>query len=315
MDDKRHIPLGPGSEFDIVRRMLDIWGDLASGVGDDAASLTVPPGESLVVSTDTSVDDVHFRAKWLSPSEIGYRATTAALSDLAAMGATPLGILVALTVPREWVGQVDHVARGIGDAVRVAGTVIRGGDLTAGREFTLSLTVLGSARQPLTRAGVVPGDHIYLTGVLTGPVRAVRAWEAGEEPAPWCRERFARPVARIREARWLAQQGAHAAIDVSDGLGSELLHLAQASDVELRIDADRIPAGHGGSWEDALRGGEEYELVVASPIAINADAFARAHGVPLTRIGEARRAAQPDVVIRRQGTRVEFAPGHDHFSS
>ena len=95
MPVSHHLPLGPGAEFDAVRAMLDVWGAQARGIGDDGALLDVPPGTRLVVSTDTSVEDVHFRRAWMTPEEIGYRAAMAALSDLAAMGAAPLGLLVA----------------------------------------------------------------------------------------------------------------------------------------------------------------------------------------------------------------------------
>ena len=116
--------LGPGAEFDAVRALVRGWGALAEGIGDDAAVLEVPRGERLVVSTDASVENVHFRRAWLSPREIGARATTGALSDLAAMGATPLGIVVALVVPYAWRADLEALAEGIGDAVRDAGTRI-----------------------------------------------------------------------------------------------------------------------------------------------------------------------------------------------
>jgi thiamine-monophosphate kinase len=89
-----HTALGPGAEFALIEKMRKRWGDLARGIGDDAALLRVPRGEQLVASTDSAVDGVHFKRAWLGPREIGYRAVTAALSDLAAMGAAPLGILV-----------------------------------------------------------------------------------------------------------------------------------------------------------------------------------------------------------------------------
>lgn len=295
--------------------MLHVWGDVAEGVGDDAAVLDVPSGEQLVVSTDTSVENVHFRAEWISAAEIGYRATTAALSDLAAMAATPLGVVVALTVPPAWRSQLTQVAEGIGEAVRVAGTLVRGGDLSAGSEFSLAITVFGSAKSPLRRSSIRPGDHLYVTGALSGPGRAVRAWQTGETPSAWCRERFAKPRARLKEAVWLVQKGAHAAIDISDGLSSELMHLARASSVELRVDVERVPAGGGGSWRDAMQSGEEYELVVASPAPLDTDLFVRTFGVPLTRIGEARGAAEGAVTLRETGGLVEIAAGHDHFNA
>lgn len=92
-----NIPLGPGPEFDLLRAIVARYGQMSAGIGDDAATLRVPDGEQLVVSTDVAVEDVHFRATWLTPNEIGFRSATAALSDLAAMGAKPLGMVIALT--------------------------------------------------------------------------------------------------------------------------------------------------------------------------------------------------------------------------
>src|SRR4051812_44622747 len=94
--------LGPGREFDVIRDLVRRWGDSARGIGDDAAVLDVPAGNRLLASTDATVENVHFRRDWLTPEEIGYRAAAAALSDLAAMGATPIAILVALCVPERW---------------------------------------------------------------------------------------------------------------------------------------------------------------------------------------------------------------------
>src|SRR3954465_10789839 len=92
MSDARHLPMGEGKEFDAIRAMLQVWGTRARGIGDDAAVVDIPAGQRLVVSTDASVEGVHFRREWLSPEEIGSRATVAALSDLAAMGALPIGL-------------------------------------------------------------------------------------------------------------------------------------------------------------------------------------------------------------------------------
>src|SRR5712664_3042862 len=109
-----NIPLGHGAEFDAIREMLAQWGDHARGIGDDAAVLDVPAGEQLVTSTDASVEGVHFRRDWLLPAEIGERATAAALSDLAAMAATPLGLLLALGVPDDWREELARLAGGVG---------------------------------------------------------------------------------------------------------------------------------------------------------------------------------------------------------
>src|SRR5918993_86019 len=134
----RHIPLGSGPEFDAIRTMLEEWGSLAVGIGDDAAVLDVPAGERLVVSTDASVEGVHFRRDWLTAAEIGERATIAALSDLAAMAAAPLGLLLALSLPESWQERLRELARGVGAAAARARCPIVGGNVTRGAGLSLT---------------------------------------------------------------------------------------------------------------------------------------------------------------------------------
>jgi len=307
--------------------MLGRWGDLARGVGDDAAVLDVPAGERLVVSTDASIEDVHFRRGWLSPEEIGWRATTSALSDLAAMAARPLGLVVALAVPDAWRHDVPTLADGIGAAARAGGASIVGGDLTRGRELGITVTVFGSAVTPVGRDGARDGDGVWVTGRLGGPLRALRALLAGAAPGVADRERFARPRARIAEARWLAERGTRALVDVSDGLAADLGHVAAASGVRIVVEGARVPRVPGASLADALASGEEYELALALPANVDEEALARefaaAYGIALTRVGRvsapgdsALREAEPRVaVVGDDGdTRVDLPPGHDHFS-
>ena len=315
---RAHHALGPGGEFDMVRALLARWGDVTRGIGDDAAVLDVPAGERLVVSTDSSVEDRHFRRAWLTPEEIGWRATMAALSDLAAMGARPLGVLLAIAVPAAWRASLDALADGIGAAVRAADATIVGGDLSGGRELSIAVTVLGAAAAPVGRDGARPGDLIYVTGRLGGPLLALRAFERGE--AVPHRERFARPVARLREGRWLAEQGATAMVDVSDGLAADLAHVAAASGVRVVLDPALLPRVDGASERDALGSGEEYELALAGPAGLDAAARAVGLAVPLTRIGRVEAApdgrAGVELAAGGKGApRVDLPGGHDHFSS
>jgi thiamine-monophosphate kinase len=307
--------MGPGREFDLVRAMLLRWGEAAQGLGDDGAILDVPAGERLVVSTDSSVEHVHFRREWMSPAEIGYRAATAALSDLAAMAARPLGMLVAISTPVSWLDDIPGVADGVGEAASSQGCPIVGGDLSRSSELVLAVTVLGSAIAPARRSAVVAGDSIYVTGTLGGSALALEALERGESPDPEHWMRFAHPPARIREAQWLAANGAHAMIDISDGLASELGHLAAASGVELRIDAGRIPVVRGSTARGAATSSEEYELIVTSPVALDVAAFEREFGLRLTAIGRAHDADRPAVLAFRDDVRVDLGLGHDHFTS
>lgn len=304
-------PLGAGGEFDLVRRLVARWGAAAAGLGDDAAILDVPAGARLVASTDTSYEGVHFRRDWLFLHEVAWRATTASLSDLAAMAAQPLGLLVALTLPDP--GELDDLADGVADAARAAQCPIVGGDLTHGDRLSLTITVLGTANRPLSRSGARPGDAVFVTGVLGGPAAAVRAMLRGAGPEPAHRARFARPAARIGEALWLAQRGATACIDISDGLVPEAGHLAAASGVGLEVQLEQVPAMPGIEATTAATSGEEYELLLTAPPGLDASAFAARFGVPLTRIGT---VVEGDAIatFTREGRRVDLAGGYDHFS-
>jgi thiamine-monophosphate kinase len=314
-DDDRiepHTRLASGGEFDVIRRMLERWGRHAQGIGDDAAVISPPAGESLVVSTDASVENVHFTGEWLSPSEIGYRAAAAALSDLAAMGAQPLGMLVAMAIPEHWIRDIDAISDGIGDAARVAGAPILGGDMSRARELSLTFTVLGTARNVLLRRGARSGDHVYVTGRLGGPGAALRALAGHRAPRAIDRARFARPVPRIREALWLAGRGATAAIDISDGLSSDLQHLAAASGVCIKVDLSHVPAIEGISSQDAAVSGEEYEIAVTAPRELDAEEFRRSFDVDLTMIGTVE-DGEPGVDFLLGGEPVEVPRGYLHF--
>ena len=305
--------MGSGGEFDLIRRLVRGWGERAAGIGDDAAMLRVPEGAQLVVTTDTAVEGVHFRREWSAPDEIGYRAATAAMSDLAAMAATPLGILLALTIPERELESIEEIARGIGDAATAVGTVIVGGNLTSGSELSITTTALGHASGPLARSGARAGQTVYVTGRFGGPALAIDAWRTGRTPNDEWRVRYARPVARVAEARWLAEHGATSAIDISDGLLADLEHLAHASGVSIEVNLDHLPLVEGAERSQAAKGGDEYELAVTANHALDSDEFAARFGIPLTAIGVVR-DGQPAVHATANGSRVAPGGGWDHFS-
>jgi len=304
--------MGTGAEFDAIREMIAHWGTRARGIGDDAAVIDVPRGDRLVASVDTAVENRHFRAEWLTPREISYRAVAAALSDLAAMAARPLGVLVAMTVPERWRDRLPQLADGIGDALDIVGTTIRGGNLSDGSELSITTTVFGSAFAPLRRAGAKPGEHVYVTGALGAPATALRLFGEGKSAGEY-RERFAHPVPRIGEAIWLADRGASAAIDVSDGLVADVAHLATASGVCIELDASRVPRFSDVAVETALAGAEEYELVITAAMELDVGEFAQRFSLPLTRIGAVTPmiAGRPVVV---HGAKIDDVRGYDHFS-
>lgn len=290
------IPLGGGGEFDRIRAIVRALGDATVGIGDDTAA--VPLGEgSLVVSVDASVEDVHFRRSWLSFEEIGWRATASALSDLAAAAATPAAIVAALVAPPD-AGEAPlvEVMRGVGAAATSVGARIIGGDLTAGGHWAVVITVLGHAVTPMSRAGARPGDGIWVTGVLGGARAALQAWTTSIEPDAAARQVFAHPVPRIDAARWLADHGATAMMDLSDGLGGDAGHLAAASQVALDIDLADLPlhpsvlaAAHRMSEAPevfAATAGEDYELLLTLPREFDREAdFHLDTGLLLTRVG------------------------------
>ncbi len=307
----RNIDLGPGKEFDLVRILLAEWGKAAQRIGDDAAVLDVPKGERLVVSTDTSVEGVHFRRDWLNNFEIGYRATVASLSDLAAMAARPLGILIALTLPDGNKQEAREIATGIREGTFAVLCPIVGGDLSSGKELSLTITAIGSASRPLARSGAKVGQRVYVSGRLGGPASAVRAWRAGKEPNENDRARFANPVPRIEPAIGLAARGASSGIDISDGLIADLGHIAAASKVCIEVEAERIPRVNGVSPLEAASSGEEYEILVTAP-EIDTGQFSEEFGLDLTEIG--RVVAGPSgVVLMEAGERIIALPGFDHF--
>jgi thiamine-monophosphate kinase len=291
-----HLQLGSGGEFDRIRAIIAALGADAIGLGDDTAAIPSGMG-ALVISTDASVEGVHFRREWLSPEEIGWRATAAALSDLAAAAATPVGAMVALALPSGTSeAEIASLSRGIAGAVRSAGCRVLGGDLTSAEVLSITVTVVGGTPRPMSRRGAQPGDGVWVTGTLGGARAALVEWQAGRVPPPAARLAFARPQSRHHAAQWLALQGATAMMDISDGLAGDAPHLAAASGVALDIDVGSVPvhptvhavAARLGevATQFATVGGEDYELLLTLPAAFAAGAVTdAATGVGLTRIG------------------------------
>lgn len=312
--------LGAGSEFDRIRAIAEALGDALGPIGDDTAP--VPEGEgTLVVSTDVSVEEVHFRGTWLTPREIGWRATVAALSDLAAAAAVPSGVLVALTVPSSSAeGEITDLMTGVGAACRTASTRVLGGDLSAGPCWSIAVTVIGRAHRPMTRRGARAGDEVWVTGSLGGSRAAVESLLQGWPLSPAARGALAHPVPRIDAGSWLAAHGATAMMDLSDGLAGDAGHLAAASGVRLVVELERIPtdpavaavAARLGEPAEvfAAEGGEDYELLVSLPAGFSeAERFEAATGVALTCIGHAEDGQGTDF---RLGGRPLTLQGYVH---
>lgn len=309
-----------GSEFDLIGHILAARTVVPPGVavdaGDDCAVVDAGP---LATSVDLSVEGVHFRRDWLSPAEIGHRAAVAALSDLAAVAADPVGVYLALCVGEAWgATEALELAEGVIGAAESLGAGLLGGDVSRGPVTVLDIVATGRCDEPVLRSGARPGDALWVTGTLGGAAAAVAAWESGRTPEAAARRAFARPVPRVREAHALRAAGARALIDLSDGLAGDAAHVARASGVALVLDAAEIPVHPAATLEDALHGGEDYELLVALPVHGGNEEVPRppeAGGAPLTRVGVVR--AGEGVYLR--GSDGEERPlqrgGYDHLEA
>jgi thiamine-monophosphate kinase len=320
-------------EFELlerVRERLPPAGPRVSVAAGDDAAVTVPGGAT-ATSVDALVDGVHFHRDRASLRQIGGKALATALSDLAAMGAEAGEAYIVLGVPAD----LDEdgcleLLDGIAALAATTGTTLAGGDLTRAPALTVAVTVVGHSPSPeqlVTRSGARPGDALVLSGELGGAAAGRIVLESRSAlPAATADRLLARqlePVPRLAAGRALAAAGATAMIDVSDGLGGDARHLAGASGVGLRIEADALPLADGvaeaaeSAGEDALRlavsGGEDYELLAAIPSeGLDLEALsAAAAGVRLTRIGEA--VAGSGVEIRLPGGRSLEPGGYDQL--
>jgi thiamine-monophosphate kinase len=254
---------------------------LVVGIEHDAAVVG-----GLVVTQDALVEGVHFRLEWISWRDLGFRSAAVNLSDLAASGAEPNGLIVALGAPGET--RLEDVVE-LYEGIAEAGVAVVGGDTTRADSIILSVTALGHSDRIPGRAGARPGDALVVTGPLGAAGAAFRA------------ERFARPPLRLEEGRRLARN-ATAMLDLSDGLAQDAGHIAARSGVRCVIEVGRVPLAAGATVDD-LGFGEDYELLAAlAPRDAAASGFAQ--------IGWCEEGA--GVELRRDGETLELK-GWDHF--
>ena len=301
----------PADEFDLIaaiKERLPAPGPrvkLASG--DDAA--VVEPRAASAITVDAVVDGVHFTLDGFGAKAAGRKALAAALSDLAAMGAAQGEAYAVVGAPAELADdELLAIADGLAEVAERESVSIAGGDLVRSPVLIISITAIGyepGGSRLVTRAGALPRDVLAVTGDLGGAAAALDLLE-GEEPTgslpPDQRDallaRQLNPLPRLREGRALAATGARAMIDVSDGLGADAGHLAEASECRLEIDLQKVPlapgmeavAGdHRAALELAASGGEDYELLVALPREKLEEAtrLAAEAGSKLTEIGYA----------------------------
>lgn len=309
------------NEDELVSRLASIgWkGSRAVllGPGDDAAVLR----GGFAVSTDLTVEGVHFRFDWISAEEAGFRAGAAALSDLAAMGAQPLALLVSVAVSGDGGQTVAlDLQRGVRRAGDRVGVAIIGGDVSRSPgPAVLDVVVIGKTSGILSRGGAEPGEHLWVSGSLGAAAAAVRAWSAGSLPVAAARRRFAMPPDRISLGRALAEAAiASSMIDISDGLVLDAGRIAASSGTRICVRPHRVPVdpGAGGDLNLALKGGEDYELMfTANPGAEPGIlALGRELSMSLTRIGMVEAGAGVVLEDERGGRTAPGDGGFDHFT-
>lgn len=276
-----------------IRRAARPGPSVMTGIGDDCAVLKVPAGHELLVTTDFTIENVHFRRDWLGPEQIGRRCLTRGLSDIAAMGGEPraafLSLAVADSISQKWAGRF---LKGLLELAKEFNVPLAGGDTAESPAgIQADIIVVGSvpSGKAVLRSGAAPGDNIYVTGELGGTAAALAAlMTSGNSAAK--RKAYSRTFhpPRIAVGKWLRQRGiVSAMIDLSDGFSTDLAHICEESNVGAEIDADVIPRARAGSAKKqvaldfALHGGEDYELLFTSAKTVPT----MIEGVHVTRIG------------------------------
>ncbi len=336
--------LGTIGEFGLIRHLTQRWATsspgIIKGIGDDTAILATRQGQRLLVSTDAFIEGIHFDLAYQTLEHVGWRAGVANLSDIAAMGGNPLYLLVSMAVPARIPPQaLRALYRGLREACRPCNVELIGGDTSSSpRHVFLSLTIVGSiqANRALTRSRAEVGDFLYVTGTVGDSHAGLRILQTSSKNPKrlsavetFLTRRHLRPTPRVRTGQLLANRNlGHAAIDLSDGLSSDVRHICEASQVGVEIRGQALPLSsqlrafarqhNVDPLKLALAGGEDYELLFTAPAKHHQKVLnvSRSTKVPIAWIGE--------IKPKRFGQRLELLEGRkqnllqtgfDHFRS
>jgi thiamine-monophosphate kinase len=300
---------------------------VVTGIGDDSAVLRFEPGQDTLVTTDLSIEGVHFRREWHPPESVGHRCLVRGLSDIAAMGGLPAAAFLSLALPEDlpqsW---VNRFLDGLLKLARRYKVQLAGGDIAQSpRQICADIVVIGSVPQDkaILRSGARPGDVVYVTGSLGGSAAVLQNLRKGRRASPRLKTGSPHfyPEPRIATGQWLRTHAlASAMIDLSDGLSTDLSHICDESHVRAVIDAELLPVHPAArkqreGLELALHGGEDYELLFTAPSSVSVPN--RISGVPVTRIGEIARydRKKPQVEALIYGSkRPLLSKGWEHFA-
>ena len=305
------------------------WKQLVMGIGDDAAAWQGNTSIQLA-TVDSFIQDVHFPSGIASWQELGWKALAANLSDIAAMGGMPRYALVSLALPGATeVEDITALFQGMNELAQQFGVAIIGGDTSNAPLVVINITALGNTRsqdkQILTRSTAKTGEKIAVTGYLgtaaAGLEMLTQKLQFDPETDAYLRQAFLQPYPRIAEGQLLVEQGVKTAIDISDGLISDLNHICNASQVSARIEIERVPiqptvkTNFGGGLELALAGGEDYELLFTASSDL-IDKVKSAASCPVTVIGEIVTGKPEVTLIDSQGNPFNLGKaGWEHFAT
>jgi thiamine-monophosphate kinase len=305
--------IGENAFIERLRRRIPA-AEVRLGIGDDAAIVDIPPAHSIVYCSDLLAENTHFLRDLHPPDSLGYKAVAVNVSDVGAMGGTPLFLTLSIALPGdldlEW---MDGFSDGLARACTEFGVSLVGGDSSSAANIFIDVSMVGSvpSGQEVRRSGAKVGDGIYVTGNLGGSALGLDCLRSGKSNHPSVK-RHLYPEPRHRVGRAIAAQ-AHAMIDISDGISTDLNHIVQTSNVCARIYKRLLPAADDATDAHVLHGGEEYELII-----VGAEGFPdEVEGVTLTRIGEIVPVAMdPQIYIVDGSTESVLVPqGYQHFRS
>jgi len=317
------LPLPEKSLIARIRRSATKRRGIVSGIGDDCAVLRLPRGHEALITTDFSLEGIHFRRQWHSPESVGHRCLARGLSDIAAMGGEPIAAFLSLALPRKLPqGWVDRFTSGLLKLARSAGLTLAGGDTAESPDRILAdIVVLGSVPKgkAILRSRARPGDRIYVSGSLGGSAAALQRLlkDPAEKLGPADFPRHFFPEPRLALGRTLRRlKLASAMIDISDGFSTDLHHICQESGVGAEVAAASIPRATTGKHPQAvdlltaLHGGEDYELLFASRKKLSRRSLA---GVPIAEVGRITRSNR--ITLIENGSKRELKPqGWQHFA-
>jgi thiamine-monophosphate kinase len=311
----------PRNEKELLKRIRRSAGRGRAGVlgiGDDCAVLRIPTKHEALITTDFNLEGVHFRREWHPAGAVGHRCLARGLSDIAAMGGTPLAAFLSLALPpklpQTW---VDQFVAGLLKLAKQHRIVLAGGDTAQSPDAILAdIIVLGSvpAGKAVRRSGAKAGDLVYVTGTLGAAIADLYQLEGGTKLRPASHRKHFYPEPRIAVGQYLREkQLASAMIDISDGLSTDLSHICEESKVGAVIDVNALPAAVPGEQgiEFALHGGDEYELLFTA--SANRRVPKQIAGVPVARIGEIVRKREMKLLTRNRRSRPLTPGGWEHF--